>query len=58
MIEKINNLSMSRFKFINCNGRKDLYDIKGTFENVIVGGKEGLLNALLEMRPNAFIRLS
>ena len=55
----MNNLEMSTFKFINCNGSIEEYPYNNTTYNYfIVGGLEELLNALIETKSEQFIRLS
>jgi len=52
------NLEMATFKFIDCDGQQGEYPYKGTYECVTVGGKQGLLHALMEMKPKQIIRLT
>ncbi len=57
--QTMKNLEMSTFKFVNCQGQIGEYPCNGlTYEQVTVGGLEGLLNALKETKPRRFIRLS
>ncbi len=54
-----NNLEMSTFKFVKCNGNSGEYPCNNTtYNEVTVGGLKGLLNAIIELKPKQIIRLS
>lgn len=63
----LDNLEMATFKFIDCDTvikfiGKDRqhyeYSIKGTYEQITIENKQGLLHALMKMKPKQIIRLS
>ena len=41
---------------INCHGIVGEYPYIGTYDYIIMGGREGLINAIKEMQPESIIR--
>jgi len=53
------NLEMATFRFENCKGCVGNYPCNNqTYKKITIGGKLGLLNALMELKPDSIQRLS